>query len=42
MSRIFNCRGLGLCGTCRVLVKKGMENLNKKSLIERTIWPPIR
>jgi ferredoxin len=30
-----NCRGNGLCGTCRVLVKKGMENLNKKTLMER-------
>jgi ferredoxin len=30
-----NCRGLGLCGTCRVLVKKGMENLNKKTVMER-------
>jgi ferredoxin len=30
-----NCRGNGMCGTCRVLVKKGMENLNKKTLRER-------
>jgi ferredoxin len=30
-----NCMGNGLCGTCRVLVKKGMENLNKKTLMER-------
>jgi ferredoxin len=30
-----NCRGNGLCGTCRVLVKKGMENLNPKTLRER-------
>jgi ferredoxin len=29
-----NCRGLGLCGTCRVHVKKGMENLNKPTTIE--------
>jgi len=27
--------GFGLCGTCRVLVKKGMENLNKKTLMEK-------
>jgi len=30
-----NCRGNGLCGTCRVLVKKGMENLNKKTVMEK-------
>lgn len=33
--RLLNCRGLGLCGTCRVLVKKGMENLSPKGLQER-------
>jgi ferredoxin len=33
--RFLNCRGLGLCGTCRVLVKKGMENLSPKSLREK-------
>jgi ferredoxin len=32
---VLNCRGMGLCGTCRVLVKKGMENLNKKTLREK-------
>ena len=30
-----NCRGNGLCGTCRVLVKKGMENLSPRTLMER-------
>jgi len=30
-----NCRGLGLCGTCKVLVKSGMENLSPKTLIEK-------
>lgn len=35
LDRYLNCRGLGLCGTCRVLVKKGMENLSPKSLMER-------
>jgi ferredoxin len=35
LERYLNCRGLGLCGTCKVLVKKGMENLNKKTLMER-------
>jgi len=31
-----NCQGFGLCGTCRVLVKKGMENLSAKGFIEKT------
>ncbi len=35
LERYLNCRGLGLCGTCKVLVKKGMENLNKKTLMEK-------
>lgn len=35
LHRYLNCRGLGLCGTCRVLVKKGMENLDSKTLLER-------
>ncbi len=35
VDRYLNCRGLGLCGTCKVLVKKGMENLNKKTLMEK-------
>ena len=30
-----NCRGLGLCGTCRVLVKQGTESLSPKTLRER-------
>jgi ferredoxin len=35
LARYLNCRGLGLCGTCRVLVKKGMENLAPKTLMEK-------
>jgi ferredoxin len=35
LDRYLNCRGRGLCGTCRVLVKKGMENLSSKTGIER-------
>jgi len=35
LDRYLNCRGLGLCGTCRVLIKKGMENLSPKTLVER-------
>jgi ferredoxin len=30
-----NCQGNGLCGTCRVLVKKGMENLSPKTTMEK-------
>jgi ferredoxin len=35
MSRYVNCLGHGLCGTCRVLVKKGMENLSPKGTMEK-------
>jgi ferredoxin len=35
MDRYLNCRGNGLCGTCKVLVKKGMENLSPKGPLER-------
>lgn len=35
LDRVLNCRGNGLCGTCRVLIKKGMENLNPKATLER-------
>src|SRR5262245_66673944 len=30
-----NCMGNGLCATCRVLVKKGMENLSKPGFVEK-------
>lgn len=29
INRFMNCKGLGQCGTCRVLVTKGMENTNE-------------
>jgi ferredoxin len=35
MSKYVNCLGHGLCGTCRVLVKKGMENLSPKGVMEK-------
>ena len=35
MSRFLNCHGLGLCGTCRVLVKQGMEHLSPRTRRER-------
>jgi ferredoxin len=33
--KVINCMGHGTCGTCRVLVKKGMENLSQKGVIEK-------
>lgn len=33
--KYLNCRGLGLCGTCKVYVKEGMENLSPKGVRER-------
>jgi ferredoxin len=32
---IGNCHGLGLCGTCQVLITKGMENTSKMGLLEK-------
>jgi ferredoxin len=35
LEKYLNCRGFGLCGTCKVLIKKGMENLNPKTFMEK-------
>ena len=35
LNEIFNCHGLGACGTCRVLITKGMENASSLSLTEK-------
>lgn len=35
LNQIFNCHGLGMCGTCRVEIAKGAENASKKGLFER-------
>ena len=32
--QLANCRGFGTCGSCRVLVTKGMENTSPKGLLE--------
>ena len=32
LGRYLNCLGHGTCGTCKVLVKKGMENLGPKGM----------
>jgi len=42
VGRYLNCHGLGLCGTCLVFIKKGMENLSPPTLrekISRTLDP---
>jgi ferredoxin len=35
LGRYLNCFGHGTCGTCKVLVKKGMENLSAKGVLEK-------
>jgi ferredoxin len=32
--KVLNCHGLGQCGSCRVLITKGMENASRKGLME--------
>ena len=39
LTKYLNCFGHGTCGTCKVLIKKGMENLSPKTRMERfTLW----
>lgn len=35
LNRWVHCLGLGLCGTCRVLITKGRENTNPMTLREK-------
>jgi ferredoxin len=35
LTKYLNCFGHGTCGTCKVLVKKGMENLSPKGVMEK-------
>lgn len=35
LTRYVNCFGHGTCGECRVIVKKGIENLTKKTIFEK-------
>ena len=35
VNKVLNCHGFGCCGTCSVLVVKGMENSNKMGLWEK-------
>lgn len=43
VNQYMNCKGFGLCGTCRVLIVKGMDNTNKLTTREwlkfKTILP---
>jgi ferredoxin len=32
--KYLNCHGFGQCGSCRVLITKGMENTSRKGLLE--------
>jgi len=33
--RLLNCHGFGQCGSCRVLITKGTDHTNARTLIER-------
>lgn len=33
--KVVNCMGFGSCGSCKVLIKKGTENVSKPGLKER-------
>lgn len=35
INKYVNCGGKGMCGTCRVLIKKGMENTNELTMREK-------
>jgi ferredoxin len=35
LNAVFNCHGLGTCGTCRVLITKGMEHCSGKTIREK-------
>lgn len=35
INRFMNCKGFGMCGTCRVLISRGMENTNPMTVREK-------
>ena len=35
INKFLNCHGIGQCGTCRVLVTKGMENTSPMGVVEK-------
>ncbi len=43
MHKYLNCHGLGQCASCRVLIRKGQENVSPQGLCEklRLIMGPI-
>ena len=41
-SKFLNCHGFGMCGTCRVLIKNGMENTNYITIREKAKFKYVR
>ena len=35
MNKYFNCKGFGQCGTCRVNIVEGMENVTSMGMVEK-------
>ena len=35
VNKYLNCKGMGMCGTCRVLISEGMENTNPLTTMEK-------
>ena len=35
LNQFVNCLGLGMCGTCKVLIKKGVENVSPMGTLEK-------
>jgi ferredoxin len=35
LNQFLNCHGLGLCGTCRVRITKGMEHASSMGFVEK-------
>lgn len=35
VNKVLNCHGMGQCGTCRVKITKGMENLSPMGTLEK-------
>jgi len=36
INKVLNCHGLGSCGSCRVLITKGMDNTSPMGFLEKT------
>lgn len=34
-NKFLNCHGIGMCGTCRVKITKGIENTNSVGILEK-------